>query len=399
MERSIKTIATWILTLAVLFTFKITEGQDLSNGNLHLTTSKLDKIEKLMQGKIQENSLAGVEYILANKHGIIDHKAIGYLNFDNRDTLKKRSLFRIYCTAHPFKVAATLLLVDRGLLSIDDPLSKYIPEYKNMKVLSDDSAQKPVPAKREITIYDLLTGQSGIGTDPDFFKMHGIYRDSSLKHDVLKIAEMPLQKQPGEGFQYGTSLNVLTYLIELISETPYHEFLRNNLLLPLEMYDTDFFIPAEKTHRFGSMYTYDRKEKKLDLYEDWQNSAFIKEPMVYHGNAHIISTPSNYFNFAEMMLNKGMFRGKKILSPKYINLMITNHLPDSIIGTNWHVRDRGWGMGGWVDKNGRYGKTGGDNISLFWLDKKNEIIGIIFHNTGGNYSILNDFMDEVYKKD
>ena len=101
---------------------------------------------------------------------------------------------------------------------------------------------------------------------------------------------MPLQKQPGEGFQYGTSLNVLTYLIELISETPYHEFLRNNLLLPLEMYDTGFFIPAEKSHRFGSMYDYNRKEKKLDLYEDWKNSDIIKEPVVYNGNAHIVST-------------------------------------------------------------------------------------------------------------
>ena len=101
MERSIKTIATWIFILAVLFTFKITEGQDLSNGNLHLTTSKLDKIEKLMQGKIQDNSLAGVEYILANKHGIIDHKAIGYLNLDNRDTLKKRKFISdlLYCTS------------------------------------------------------------------------------------------------------------------------------------------------------------------------------------------------------------------------------------------------------------------------------------------------------------
>lgn len=383
-----------------IYSFSIqSEAQISASSKLQIRTSRLDSLDRLMEDKVLSNSLAGIEYILANKSEIIHHKTVGYRDIEKQDTLQENSLYRIYCTAHPIKVVAALMLVDRGLLSLDDPLSKYIPEFKNMKVLSKDSIGKFIPAKREITIYDLLTAQSGIGYIKEYYKNIGFYADStSLKEGILKLPNLPLTHQPGEGFQYGISLNVLSFLVELITKVPFAEFVRQNLFIPLEMYDTDYFVSQDKIGRFVSMYDYDQKAKNLKLWENAENSKFVKQNLSFTVNPHLVSTPMDYLKFAQMLLNEGTYKNKKFISPKYIDLMITNHLPDNLLGTDPNIRKRGWGMGGWVEKDGRYGKEGGDDITTFWIDKKNDLTGIIFHQTCGNYSIFQNIINAVYDK-
>jgi CubicO group peptidase (beta-lactamase class C family) len=395
-----------VLLLIMHLCFK-TEGQVFCSPNLQFSISRLDSIDKLMESKVHSNSLAGVEYLIANKNEVIHHQAIGYRDIEKCDTLQKNSLFRIYSATKPFTVISVLMLIERGLVSLNDPISKYIPEFRNMKVLSADSSQRCINAKREITIYDLLTFQSGIGFIQQYYDKAGVYTDSkTLKEFVLKISDIPLARQPGEAFQYDASIDVLAYLVEIVSKTQFNVFLKQNLFFPLEMYDTDYYIPEDKRNRFVSDYNFNRKEKNLQLVESSENSKHVKEITLYRGGSDIVSTTSDYLKFALMLLNKGMYKDKAIISEKSVELMTSNHLPDSLIGTHPDISNRGWGMGVWVvnenTKNifpsGTYGKEGGAYTTLFWVDKRNELIGIIFNQTNNNFSIIPDFIKMVYKK-
>ena len=370
--------------------------------NLKSLSSRLDSIDKSMLSKIRSHSLAGVEYLVADKSKVIHHQAIGYRDIEKSDTLQKNSLFRIACTARPFTVVSVLMLEEKGLLSLNDPVSKYIPEFRDMKVLSNDSSKNLINAKREITIFDLLSGQSGIGYIPKYYQNAGVFTNSkTLKDDVLKISAMPLVHQPGEGYQYGFT-TVLDYLVEVVSNTPFNEYLKKNLFLPLEMYDTDYYVPKEKINRFVSAYSFDYNQSKLQLIEKAENSKNIDKTTPFH-TISFVSTSSDYLKFAQMLLNKGRYKDKTILSEKSVELMTSNHLPDFLLGTEPNVSNRGWGMFGWVANentwdfpDGTYGKDGGNWTSLFWMDKKNELIGIIFLQTNNNYSVIPDFYKMVY---
>ena len=217
---------------------------------------------------------------------------------------------------------------------------------------------------------------------------------------------MPLTHQPGEGFQYGIASEVLAYLVEVVSKTQFNVFLKQNLFYPLEMYDTDYYVPENKRNRFVSSYAFIEKEKKLQLEESAEDSKYIKEITFFSGGSGIVSTPTDYLKFARMLLNKGMYKDKKIISEKSVELMTSNHLPDWLVGTEPSISNRGWGMGVWV-ANGNtknifpkstYGKEGGNYTTLFWVDKRNELIGIIFLQTNETFSVIPDFIKMVYSE-
>jgi CubicO group peptidase (beta-lactamase class C family) len=214
---------------------------------------------------------------------------------------------------------------------------------------------------------------------------------------------MPLVHQPGEGYQYGFT-EVLDYLVEVVSNTPFNEYLNKNLFLPLEMYDTDYYVPKEKINRFVSVYSFDYNQGKLQLIEKAENSRNIDMTTPFH-TIGFVSSISDYLKFAQMLLNKGRYKDKTILSEKSVELMTSNHLPDILLGTDPTVSNRGWGMFGWVANENTwdfpentYGKDGGNWTSLFWMDKKNELIGIIFLQTNNNYSVIPDFYKMVYNQ-
>jgi CubicO group peptidase (beta-lactamase class C family) len=170
------------------------------------------------------------------------------------------------------------------------------------------------------------------------------------------------------------------------------------------MYDTDYYIPESKRNRFVSRYTFNKKEGKLELSESAENSKHVKEITFFSGATDIVSTPKDYLKFAQMLLNKGMYKDKRILSEKSVELMTSNHLPDNLLGTDSQISNRGWGMGVWVangnTKNvfpsGTYGKEGGNYTTLFWVDKRNELIGIICLQTSETFSVIPDFVKLVY---
>ena len=292
------------------------------------------------------------------------------------------------------------MLAERGLISIQDPVSKYIPEFRDVKVLKNGTSNELENAKREITIYDLLAGQSGIDYIREYYDTMEVFSDKNTLRDVvLKISSIPLVKQPGEGFQYGFTL-VLDYLIEVVTKTSLNDFLKQNLFYPLGMNDTEYYVPKEKINRFVSTYDYD--QGKLTLIEDAANNGNTREGTPIHVIS-MVSTPGDYLQFARMLMNRGKHNGKAILSETSVDLMISNQLPNALKSSDSNIPNRGWGMFGWVANKytydfpeGTYGKDGGDWTSLFWMDPKNEIIGIVFLQTLRNYEVISGFYRMVY---
>ena len=374
---------------------------DLPVTHPRITKSRLDSLDMRMQNMVLSKSLAGVEYLLADGEKVIHHQAVGYRNVEKKDTLQKNSIFQIACSARPFTAAAVLMLAERGLISIQDPVSKYIPEFRDVKVLKNGTSNELENAKREITIYDLLAGQSGIDYIREYYDTMEVFSDKNTLRDVvLKISSIPLVKQPGEGFQYGFTL-VLDYLIEVVTKTSLNDFLKQNLFYPLGMNDTEYYVPKEKINRFVSTYDYD--QGKLKLIEDAANSGNTREGTPIHVIS-MVSTPGDYLQFARMLMNRGKHNGKAILSETSVDLMISNQLPDDLKSSDSNIANRGWGMFGWVANKytydfpeGTYGKDGGDWTSLFWMDPKNEIIGIIFLQTVRNYEVISGFYRMVYE--
>jgi CubicO group peptidase (beta-lactamase class C family) len=366
-----------------------------------ITKSRLDSLDLLMQNMVLSKSLSGVEYLLADREKVIHHQAVGYRNVERMDTLQKNSIFTIACSARPFSAAAILMLAERGLISIHDPVSKYIPEFREMKVLKRGTSNELVSAKREITVYDLLVGQSGIGYIREYYDTMGVFtKTKNLKEVVKKVASIPLASQPGESYQYGFT-SILDYLIEVVTKTSLNDFLKQNLFYPLEMYDTEYYVPKEKIKRFVSTYDYD--QGKIKLTEDATNSDNTRVGTPPH-TISMVSTPGDYLRFARMLMNKGKYKGKAILSEKSLELMTRNQLPDNLLGSDSQIGNRGWGMFGWVANKytydfpeGTYGKDGGDWTSLFWMDPENEIIGIIFLQTYRNYAVIPGFYGMVYE--
>jgi CubicO group peptidase (beta-lactamase class C family) len=168
------------------------------------------------------------------------------------------------------------------------------------------------------------------------------------------------------------------------------------------MFDTDYYVPKEKINRFVSFYNIDWNDGKLKLTESAENSknSLKTTPL---NTISMVTTVPDYLRFARMLLDKGKYKGKTILSEKNVDLMTSNHLPDNLLGTDPNISNRGWGMFGWVANDytedfpsGTYGKDGGNWTSLFWMDKSNELIGIIFLQTSNNYSVIPDFYKAVY---
>ena len=296
---------------------------------------------------------------------------------------------------------AVLMLWEEGEFNLDDPIEKYIPEFKNLKILTDfnetDSTYLSKPAKNKISIRHLLTHTSGIGygvIDEDarfksIYKKHGIVdlftTDSiNIKSNVKKLAQLPLHHEPGEAFTYGESLDVLGYFIEVISQKSLDVFFKERIFDPLEMKDTYFYLPKTHQDRLVPIQT-----KKDGFWTKYQGDFYdvnypIKGAKTFlSGGAGLSSTTADYSNFLQMFLNKGSFNDKQILGKKTVELVYVNqntHIPDSSIGLAFGlVSEKDQALGG----KGSIGTItwGGYFNTFYFADPAENIIGILYKQT------------------
>ena len=375
-----------------------------------LSTERLSRIDKAMEAHVAQQKIAGGVTLLA-RHGKIAHLGTyGMMDVETGKPMTPDTIFRIASMTKPITSVAVMMLYEEGHFRLHEPVSNFIPAFKEMHVLppedTEDSAE-PIPATRQITIWNLLTHTSGLTYHwnerlgqqyNDASITHGLLQDESTLDEKMKIlATIPLLYQPGAEYEYGLSIDVLGYLVEVVSGMSLDAFFSERIFKPLGMKDTHFFIPETKRERIATVYERTKdgpimrksQEPTVDGLVIYSTDYPYKGPRTYFsGGGGLVSTAPDYVRFAQMMLNGGKFNGVRLLSRKTVELMTSNQLANMDV-------DFGFGLGFSVvrDKSdlrdigsvGTFG-WGGFFFTNFFIDSQEQMIGIFMcqlHPTGG----------------
>ncbi|MEN6577837.1 MAG: serine hydrolase domain-containing protein [Phycisphaerales bacterium] len=366
-----------------------------------LSQDRLDRITAVMQKHVDDGLLAGAVAIVAREGKVAYFECVGMQDREKHVEMNPQTIFRIASMSKAITSVAAMMLYEEGKFQLKDPVSKFIPEFANVKVLAspgDASAQDGlVPAKHPITIRHLLTHISGLTYQWDSRVgakyaeagiTHGLIQDEDLlADDMKKLAQMPLVHQPGEAFTYSLSTDVLGRVVEVASGMPFDEFLRKRIFEPLKMHDTGFRLPGDKVSRLAAVYAPDPNGGLMRLPDGILGEGTMKATVTYpyegthryrSGGGGLCSTVPDYARFIQMMLNGGELDGVRLLSRKTVELMTTDHL--GALG-----QDFGFGLGFGITRNlreagestsvGAY-RWGGYWYTTFFIDPAEKMIGV-----------------------
>ncbi|MFC1539586.1 serine hydrolase domain-containing protein [Candidatus Latescibacterota bacterium] len=400
MNRMFRTRAVMVLVFMVsqLIPHNVS-GQSLTEGNpesLGFSLERLKITDSVMNNLVEQDRIAGA-VTLAARHGKIAHVGTyGFMDKERGTKMRRDTIFRIASMTKPMTSLAVLMLYEEGYFLLTDPVSKYIPEFKNMTVLSSGTGSghepKTVPAKREITIRHLLSHTAGLtysGGGP----LGKMYADAGIdelrkpqypvRELVMALAKLPLAYQPGESFRYSLSDDVLGYLIEVVTGMSFDRFLEERLFIPLGMKDTRFYLSEDQKTRLASLYQVKSGgeiEKTTGIESDY---APPNQQLHFAGGSGLYSTVDDYARFCQMLLNDGELDGVRIVSRKTVELLSTNSVGD--IEPNLGEGGDKWGFGVSVRtkriadnellSTGSFMKSGAWS-TYFWIDPKEDMFGV-----------------------
>ena len=400
-----------MIILFALFTTSFSQIlQPVSPETEGLSSERLKQIDANIEQWIKEDQLNGATAIILRNGKIVYHKAFGFANKQQNIPMKTDHIFRIASMTKPIISVAAMILYEEGKFLLTDPISKFIPEFKNPvvvdKYIAADTTYTTVPAKREITMRDILSHTSGIGyaqigsatANAIYYKNKingGIGTPySTLKDVITRLAKLPLLTQPGEEFYYGLNTDVLGYLIEVISGMTLDKYLQQKIFGPLGMKDTYFFLPKEKQSRLVALYTQGNNTIRIQDSLISLNGTFSRDfpktsnGTFFSGGAGLSSTAYDYSLFGQMLLNGGELFGKRILSPATIQIMTSNQIGDLLMwGDTNKTRRFGLGFGLLAEYAERTmmipaGSYGWDGMfaSHYWTDPKNKMVVVFMRN-------------------
>lgn len=368
-------------------------------------------VRKMMQNYVDRHEIAG-GVVLVQHHGKpAYYDAFGMADVESKTPMTRDAVFRIASMTKPITSVAILMLVEEGKLRVDDPLSKHLPEFSDMKVLvpskegDDDKDYRLVKADRAITLRHLLTHTSGItyrfGDRPHLAKLYaeaGISdglaeTEGTLAANVKRLAKLPLLHQPDLAWEYGLNTDVLGRVVEVVSGKSLDEFFRERIFKPLRMNDTAFLVPKEKRSRLAALYTPDDKKTIRRV----ENGPIQAGALIYSatystadsnryksGGAGLTSTAHDYGRFLQMLLNRGELDGKRLLKPETVDRMTRNQIGDLRISFVIHGDGFGYGFGVVTGREapaspaslGSY-SWGGIFHTFFWVDPRRQLIGMV----------------------
>jgi CubicO group peptidase (beta-lactamase class C family) len=359
-----------------------------------LSAERLERLSRTLQEYVDSGRLAGLVVLAARDGKVAYHRAFGKLDPAAGTPMPLDAIFRVASQTKAVTSTAVMILQEEGKLLIDDPISKYIPEFAPARVAvpapgKDAQGYATVPLKRAITIRDLLTHTAGIsyGTGPakEAWAAAGLSgwfladKNISIGEVIKKLAGLPFDAQPGEQFLYGYNTDILGYLVEVVSGMSLADFIEKRITAPLGMVDTHFFLPESKIGRFTPVYGVAEKGG-LKLIEDPRDSFYFKGPRkCFAGGAGLLATAEDYARFLLMLQNGGELGGVRILSPKTVELMTVDHV-GSLYGP------QGFGLGFWVtDRLGRNGQPGtvgsfgwgGAYHTTYWVDPVEKLVCVL----------------------
>jgi CubicO group peptidase (beta-lactamase class C family) len=397
-----RTYRTWAVLISMLLVLNMLPlavcGEALPSGtpeSAGFSPERLKNVDTVVNAMIEREMIGGAVTLVA-RHGKIAHTgAYGFMDRERGIKMRRDSLFRIASMTKPVTSLAVLMLFEEGRFLLTDPVSKYIPEFKNMNVLipGGDDGQEPeiVPAKREITIRHLLSHTAGLaygwgGTLGEMYAEAGIAElqkpQYPIRELVMALAKLPLGYHPGEEYKYSLSDDVLGYLVEVVSGMKFDRFLEERLFAPLGMNDTVFYLSDEQKTRLAALYNVkgDKLEKSDGIERD---HAAPGERLHFAGGRGLYSTVDDYARFCQMLLGGGELDGVRIVSRRTVDIFSTNSVGD--IEPNLGEGGDKWGYGVSVRtkriadneliSTGSYMKTGAWS-TYFWIDPAEDMFGV-----------------------
>jgi CubicO group peptidase (beta-lactamase class C family) len=391
------------LVLASVLLIATVDAQSLRTGSAEsvgMSSARLAKIKPAMQAAVDSKQAGGVETLVARR-GVIVH--------NERVAVDPDAIFRLASMTKPVTTVAIMMLAEDGKLLLTDPVSRFIPSFKEMRVLSPEGTSSggddpgTVPARRQITIEDLLTHRSGlIYAFTDRSPLGEMYRksgvcdawctDKTLAENVDLIARQPLKFHPGSAYQYSVSTDVLGRVVEVVSGQTLDEFFQRRIFEPLRMRDTYFNVAAAKAGRVAAMFSIDKGALTRVTEEPVNGSATY-----FAGGAGLAGTTGDYLRFAQMLLNGGELDGVRLLSPTTVDLMMSSHTQD--LGPSAVSAGHGFGYGGSVREalgrstrptsEGTFGWSGAFG-TYFTVDRKQEMVTLLMHQLNPRSSRLAD---------
>ncbi len=367
------------------------------------------RIDTMLNGWVTRGRTNGVVALIVRNGKIVYQKAFGYDDGEKTKPWRTDDIFRIASQTKAITSVAIMMLYEEGKFLLDDPLSRYIPEFAKQQVLDKfnaaDSTYTTVPAKSEVTIRQLLTHTSGISyAQIGTREANAIYgkagvtagigtgKDHNLATDMKKVGKLPLMHQPGEKFTYGLNTDILGYLVEVLSGMSLDQFFKTRIFDPLGMKDTYFYLPASKRNRLVSIYQeVNRTISKAPAMFNFNGLVNADYPAsdgtYYSGGGGLSSTALDYAVFLQMLLNGGEYNGKRLLSRNTVRMMTMNQIGD----INYGVNKFGLGFGITTEKGSGLLPTpegvfewGGAFATTYWADPKEKLIGIVYRQLWGS---------------
>ncbi len=367
------------------------------------SSERLKRLDREMNGWVEKGWMQGGTALVIRNNRIVYYKAVGFNDKEQQIKMQKDDIFRIASQTKAITSVAIMILFEEGKLLLDDPVSKYIPAFAKQQVLDKfnpaDTTYTTVPAKKEITIRELLTHTSGLGyaqigsrESNAIYAKHNLTAGIGVKDDKLldamnRLAKLPLMHQPGEKWTYGLNNDLLGCMVEVISGVSLDEFFRTRIFEPLAMTDTYFNIPKNKAWKLVRLYREDSTGKLVKAQGNMLNGKTItpdyplEGSTYYSGGAGLSSTIYDYAVFLQMLLNGGMYNGKRILSRNTVRMMIMNQIGDLSRG------DDKFGLGFQIVTERGSARTpsntgtfswGGAFATSYWVDPKEKMVFLFY---------------------
>ena len=367
---------------------------------------RLKRLDNKLTSLVESNRYPGFSVLIMREGKVAHQVTIGWQDKERKIEMAEDTIFRIFSMSKAITSIAALILFEQGHFQIDDPVDRFIPEFKNLRVYKSGEGVdvETVALQRPVTFRDLFTHTSGltyhfVGDSP----VHQMYRDKGvlpgaevlgpkasdaapvkdLKTMVSALSTIPLLHQPGERVSYSVSIDVLGHLIEIISGQKFDDFLQQNLFDPLNMHDTGFTVPKNKLHRFAANYS--SRDAQSILIDDPQLSRYQKSGRILSGGAGLVSTSHDYMQFQLMVLNGGKLGKVRILGPKTVGFALSNHFPRDNMIRPPYMKEQGHGLGfalaldparmGVLTSTGTADWAGAAS-TFFWIDRKERLAAV-----------------------
>ena len=395
-RRSIRnTLASFIVSVVVTAS-AFAQGLPIATPeSVGMSGARLQRLSSAMKRAVDEGKVGGVVTLVARKGKVVHYENFGQLDREKHVSMPKNAIFRIASMSKAITTTAAMMLVEEGRLLLEDPVSKFIPAFRKTTVMAASTTSGPdvasVPARREITIRDLMTHTAGIsyGSGPleAQYKAANVYmwyfadKDETIATTIERLTTLPFASQPGERYVYGFSSDVLGVVVERASGLSLDEFFRTRIFEPLKMTDSSFYLAPEKASRFATVYSAAAPDLTRAPEQGMGQGDYVKGPRKsYSGGAGVLSTASDYARFLQMLLNGGELDGVRLLGPKSVQLMTSNH-----VGNLYQEGRFGFGLGfeivEHVGRSGRAGSVGefgwgGAYYTKFWVDPVEKIVAV-----------------------